>query len=86
MTTLDLRLVVPAAALERGADPLSMRFRLVDEGTVAISDPAGDPLGVILAGHLPGFDPAVLQDASMEIEGETAKLTLDDRSPRSSCR
>jgi molybdopterin/thiamine biosynthesis adenylyltransferase len=78
----DLHLVLPARIAKEPQDLLSLPFRLVDGGTVAILDPAGEPLRRVVSARLPASDQALLAEASLAIDGDTASLALgDDRPP-----
>lgn len=77
----DLHLVVPAQALDDTEDLLSMGFRVVDEGTVAIPDPSGEPLRDVLGARLPTSEQALLRTASFSVDGVTGALQLGAGTP-----
>jgi molybdopterin/thiamine biosynthesis adenylyltransferase len=78
----DLHLVLPARVLEDTPDVLSLRFRVLDEGTVAIFDPSGEPLRHVLGAKLPASDQALLQTASFVVDGDAGALQLSNGTSR----
>ncbi len=83
MTREDLHLVVPARVLEEHHDVLSLRFKVVDEGTVAILDDAGEPLRDVLGASLGKPWREAMQRATLAIDSSVATLQLHGSSPRS---
>lgn len=77
----DLHLVLPAQVPDGTQDFLSLRFRVVDEGTVAVLDPSGEPLRNVLSARLPTSEQALLQTASLTVDGDTGSLQLGDGTP-----
>lgn len=77
----DFHLVVPADALDGGQDLLARRFRIADEGTVAILDPSGEPLRAALTSRLSAAEQLLMPSARLTVDGGTASLQLGDGTP-----
>lgn len=77
----DLHLVLPAEVPRGSDDLLSLRFRVVDGGTVAIFDSSGEQLRSILSARLPASEQALAPTASLALDGNTATLQLAGAGP-----